>query len=45
MANREQHSNRQTKKPKKDRAKAAPVLARTVEGLVDRTRPAFSRKK
>jgi hypothetical protein len=45
MANREQHSRREARKPKKDRGKLAPVSARSVEGLIDKARPAFGRKK
>jgi len=38
MANREQHSHRETKKPKKTKSKTPSVVVSAVEGLMDKAR-------
>lgn len=38
MANREQHSHREAKKPKKNKSKTPSVVVSAVEGLIDKAR-------
>jgi hypothetical protein len=45
MANREQHSNREPKKPKKDKPKIAPTSPASVWAALSKARPGAGRKK
>ncbi|HXY58662.1 MAG TPA: hypothetical protein VEH76_08780 [Methylocystis sp.] len=38
MANREQHSHREAKKPKKNKSKTPTLAVSAVEGLIDKAR-------
>jgi len=45
MANREQRSHRECKKPKKDKSKIAPASAGLIAGILDKTRAGAGGKK